>query len=135
VTPSNSSAMKLVVSRLTEDSFVPGRREFLMFRDLGVANASSDRYGAVVIDAKVGMKRATGWHYHECDLQFVYILRGWAEMEFEDGTQAHLSAGESAFIPGGMVHQEVRTSDDLQALEVTSPATMGTVPCEAPAGR
>ena len=50
MTPSNSSAMKLVVSRLTEDSFVPGRREFLMFRDLGVANASSDRYGAVVMN-------------------------------------------------------------------------------------
>jgi hypothetical protein len=32
-----------------------------------------------------------------------------------------------------MKHNEIRTSDDVEILEVCLPANMGTVPCEAPA--
>jgi hypothetical protein len=42
--------------------------------------------------------------------------------------------GESLFIPGGMRHNALRTSDDLELLEVFMPADMGTVPCDRPAG-
>jgi quercetin dioxygenase-like cupin family protein len=126
------TTMHYVASSLEEDSFVPGRREFLFFRDLGVKAASGGRYGAVVIDAKQGMTQSTGWHYHECDVQMVYMLSGWAEMQFEDGTQVRVEKDGMLFIPGGVRHNEVRTSDDMQALEVTSPADMGTVTCERP---
>ena len=46
-----------------------------------------------------------------------------------------LEAGDSAFIPGGMRHNELSTSDDLEILEVSVPADMGTVPVEPPANR
>jgi hypothetical protein len=36
------------------------------------------------------------------------------------------------FIPGGSVHNEMRMSDDWEALEIVVPAPMGTVAAEAP---
>ena len=62
----------------------------------------------------------------------IYVLNGWVEGEFADGTKIHAEAGASVFIPGGVVHQEVRTSDDFEILEISVPAAMGTVPCEPP---
>ncbi len=79
------------------------------------------------------MTQPTGWHYHVCEGQFVYTLKGWVELEFEDGTNCRLEAGDSVFIPGGMLHQENRTSDDLEILEVSVPADMGTVAVDPPA--
>jgi len=67
--------------------------------------------------------------------QFVYTLKGWVELAFEDGTKCRLEAGDSCFIPGGMRHNEIGTSDDLEILEVCLPADMGTVPVDPPAGR
>lgn len=130
MTDATKDRMHYIVSSLDEDSFVPGRRDFLFFRELGVKAASAGRYGAVVINAKKGLQESTGWHYHECDMQLVYMLSGWADMQFEDGTQVRVEKDGVLFIPGGVRHNEVRTSDDMQALEVTSPADMGTVPCD-----
>jgi mannose-6-phosphate isomerase-like protein (cupin superfamily) len=62
-------------------------------------------------------------------------LKGWVELEFEDGTSCRLEAGDSCFIPGGMRHNEIGTSDDLEILEVCLPADMGTVPVDPPAVR
>lgn len=36
-------------------------------------------------------------------------------------------------IPGGTVHQEIATSDVMELLEVSVPAKLGTVNCDAPA--
>jgi hypothetical protein len=38
------------------------------------------------------------------------------------------------FIPGYLRHNEISTSDDLELLEVSMPAEMGTVPCDRPEG-
>ena len=35
-------------------------------------------------------------------------------------------------IPGGMIHNEIDVSPDFEALEVASPADMGTVAVDAP---
>ncbi|MCH9673799.1 MAG: cupin domain-containing protein [Gammaproteobacteria bacterium] len=112
---------------------VPGRREFFKYRDLGVTNASNGEMRAQVMSAITGMTEPTGWHYHECEGQFVYALKGWVELEFESGEQVKLQAGESLFIPGGLRHNETATSNDLEVLEVSMPADMGTVPCDPPA--
>ena len=79
-----------------------------------------------------GMTEPTGWHYHECDGQFLYILNGWIDMEFETGDEIHLARGDSIFIPGGMRHNEIATSDDMELLEVSMPGAMDTVPCNPP---
>jgi uncharacterized cupin superfamily protein len=126
-------AMKMAVASAKAPKFTQGRRDFFKYRDLGVESASDGWMRAQVMTALSGMTRPTGWHYHVCEGQFVYTLKGWVELEFADGTQCRLEAGDSCFIPGGMPHNELRTSDDVEILEVCLPASMGTVPCEPPA--
>ena len=125
--------MKVVVTSAKQPDYVEGRRSFFRYRDLGVTKASEGWMRAQVMSAITGMTQPTGWHYHVCEGQFVYALKGVVELEFEDGSQCRLEAGDSCFIPGGMKHNELRTSDDVEILEVCLPANMGTVPCEKPA--
>jgi mannose-6-phosphate isomerase-like protein (cupin superfamily) len=127
-------AMKLAVTSAKTPEFVKGRRDFFKYRDLGVTKATDGWMRAQVTSAITGMTQPTGWHYHVCEGQFVYALKGWVELEFEDGTDCRLEAGDSVFIPGGLRHQEIRTSDDLEILEVSVPADMGTVAVDPPNG-
>jgi mannose-6-phosphate isomerase-like protein (cupin superfamily) len=129
----SDGGMKAAVTSAKAPDYVEGRRSFFKYRDLGVTQASGGWMRAQVMQAITGMTQPTGWHYHVCEGQFVYALKGFVELEFEDGTQCRLEAGDSCFIPGGMKHNELRTSDDVEILEVCLPANMGTVPCEPPA--
>ena len=63
---------------------MPGRRHFFRYRDLAVTEATGGKMRAQVTSAKSAMDRATGWHYHTCDMQFVYILKGWVDLEFAE---------------------------------------------------
>lgn len=128
-------AMKLHHATTETAPFVAGRREFFKYRDLGVTDATNGEMRAQVMSAITGMTEPTGWHYHVCESQFVYALKGWVDLEFETGETIHLQAGESLFIPGGMRHNETATSDDLEILEICVPANMGTVPCDPPEGK
>lgn len=126
-------AMKLRHATEETAPFVSGRRTFFKYRDLGVTDATNGVMRAQVMSAvDNGMTEPTGWHYHECEGQFVYTLKGWVDLEFETGEQIHMVAGESLFIPGGMRHNEISTSDAVEILEVSIPAEMGTVACEKP---
>ncbi len=127
--------MKVGFASLKNPQMVGGRRDFFTYRDLAVKDASSGHMRAQVMKAITGMTEPTGWHYHTCDGQFVYALKGWVELEFETGETLRVEAGESVFIPGGMPHNELRTSDDVEILEVSVPGELGTVPCDAPAAR
>jgi mannose-6-phosphate isomerase-like protein (cupin superfamily) len=127
--------MKVAVTSAGAPDFVEGRRTFFKYRDLGVTAASNRWMRAQVMSTVTGMTKPTGWHYHVCEGQFVYTLKGWVELEFEDGTSCRLQAGDSCFIPGGMHHNEIATSDDLEILEVCLPSDMGTVPVDPPAAR
>ncbi len=113
--------------------FAPGRRDFLQYRDLGVTEASGGRMRAQ-ITAATGAMRPTGWHYHLCDSQLVYALKGWVDLAFEDGRTIRVKAGDSLYIPGGLKHNETAMSEDFEVLEVSVPAEMGTKPCDPPAG-
>jgi len=113
---------------------VPGRREFFTYRDLMVAAATGGRIRAQVMSSSQGLSQPTGWHYHVCEAQFIYALKGWVDLEFEDGKTIRLQAGESMLIPGGMKHNEIATSSEFELLEVTLPGEMGTVPCDKPTG-
>jgi quercetin dioxygenase-like cupin family protein len=126
---------KLAYATPANAPFIEGRRSFLKYQDLGVSAASSGRMRAQVMSATAGMTKPTGWHYHVCDGQFVYALKGWVDLEFEDGQSIRLQAGESLYIPGGLPHNEIATSDTLEILEVCVPADMGTVACDPPEGR
>lgn len=126
--------MKVAVATVAAPVFVSGRRAFFKYRDLGVSAGSAGKMRAQITSATAGMSKPTGWHYHVCEAQFVYVLNGWLELEFADRGVVRLGAGDSIFIPGGTPHNEIRTSDTFDLLECSVPAEMGTVACEAPAG-
>ncbi len=128
------ATMTLAHATIASAPAVPGRRSFFKYRDLGVGAASQGRLRAQTMTAVKGMTEPTGWHYHTCEGQFVYAVKGWVDLEFETGETIRLNQGESLFIPGGMRHNETGTSDDLEILELSVPAEMGTVPCDRPDG-
>jgi mannose-6-phosphate isomerase-like protein (cupin superfamily) len=126
--------MRLLKSFVSTTPYAPGRRPFFKYRDLGVEGASGGRMRAYQNNSIAGMTEATGWHYHTCEMQFVYVLKGELVIEFEDGTVGTFTAGDSFFIPGGVRHNEIYVSADKEALEVSVPGKIGTVNVERPAG-
>jgi len=124
--------VKLAVSTAETSPFVAGRRVFFKYRDLGVSGATDGRMRAQVMSAISGMTEPTGWHFHQCEAQFIYILKGWLELEFEDGTKTRSVPGDAILIPGGMKHNEIATSDDVEILEISIPGDMATKPCDSP---
>src|SRR4051812_3867862 len=129
-----TSGQRIAHGRAADPVLVKGRREFFKYRDLGVAEASAGTLRAQVMSASQGMSRPTGWHYHECDGQFIYVLKGWVDLEFEGGRTLRIEQGDSLFIPGFLRHNEIRTSEELEILEVSAPNQMGTKPCDPPEG-
>ncbi len=126
-------AGKLAHHDLATAPEVGGRRDFFTYRDLGVTEASRGKLRAQTMKSRRGMTEPTGWHYHVCDGQFIYALGGWVDLEFETGETVRVEAGQSLYIPGGLRHNETAASDDLEILELSVPADMGTVPCDPPA--
>ena len=119
----------VVITRKSEKPFVTGRREWVKYRELAVTAATDGKMRAQVICAVPGKMEPTGWHYHVCDMHFLYVLSGWIDFEFEGAGVIRLEAGDTFLMPGGTVHQEIMTSEDNECLEVSVPANMGTVPC------
>jgi mannose-6-phosphate isomerase-like protein (cupin superfamily) len=131
---SSTPGQKIAHGRAAEPVLVRGRREFFTYRDLGVSDASAGTMRAQVMKATQGLSEPTGWHYHECDGQFIYIMKGWVDLQFEDGRTIRVEEGDSLFIPGFLRHNEIRTSDEMEILEVSMPGQMGTRPCDPPDG-
>ena len=119
--------------RKDDPTFVPGRRDFMTYRDLGVTAASGGRIRAQITTAKVGLTRPNGWHTHICEGQIVYMLDGWIDLAFENET-VRIKEGDSLYIPGGTPHNEIATSETFGLIEISVPADMGTEPCDPPPG-
>ena len=121
------------VRRKDDPQFVEGRRNFFDYIDLGTQEASDGKMRVQITRAKQGLVKPTGWHTHICEGQFVYMLEGWLDLAFADGT-VHLEPGDSIYIPGGVPHNETGTSDTFDLIEISIPAKMETEPCDPPAG-
>jgi mannose-6-phosphate isomerase-like protein (cupin superfamily) len=132
--PGTQHGMRLQKSFVSTTPYAPGRRPFFKYRDLGVEGASGGRMRAYQNNSIAGMTEATGWHYHTCEMQFVYVLKGKLVIEFEDGTVGTFTAGDSFFIPGGVRHNEIYVSEDKEALEVSVPGKIATVNVDRPEG-
>ncbi len=124
--------MSVALSKKSNPQFVEGRRDFMKYRDLGVGAASNGLMRAQVTSSSEGLSRPTGWHYHVCDGQFVYMLSGWVDLEFAGGQTMRIEAGDSVYIPGNTPHNEIATSDAFELVEISVPADMGTESCEPP---
>ena len=125
-------AGEYAVARESHPDYVKGRRDFFKYADLGVTAASKGRIRAQRTSASDGLSEPTGWHYHKCEGQFVYMLDGWLELQFADGETVRLEKGDSVYIPGFAPHNETQTSDTFELLELSVPAEMGTEACETP---
>jgi mannose-6-phosphate isomerase-like protein (cupin superfamily) len=122
-----------LVQHLSEGKFETGLRAFFAYRDLGIASASLGRIGAHVIRAVPGDGAKPEWHTHDLEFQMVYVLKGWVEFEYEDVGFVRLEAGSSVMQPPLVKHREIRHSEDLEMLEITSPAEFVTTVVQAPA--
>lgn len=114
-----------------------GLRAFFEYRDLGINAATKGKFGAHVIRAVPGMESPGTWHSHDLDFQMVYVTKGWVVFEYEGpkeqgGGEHTLREGSCVLQPSGIKHREVRHSDDLELIEIISPAAFDTQDETAP---
>ena len=107
-----------------------GLRPFYEYRDLGIEAATSGRFHAQVIRPNPDSPGTAGHHQHALDFQIVYVLKGWVVFDYEGVGNVRLEAGDCVHQPSGIVHAEIEHSDDLEMLEITSPARFETTPAE-----
>jgi mannose-6-phosphate isomerase-like protein (cupin superfamily) len=129
-----SGQKQLFSASLAKDAaYQPGLRSFMEYRDLGIEKATHGKFRAHVIRIKRGAAGAhgelhtTGLHKHECDFQMFYVLKGWMKFVYEGEGERTFHAGDCILQPPGIVHNELDCSDDVEILEVYSPAVHPTV--------
>ena len=110
----------------TFGGFEGGLRSFFEYRDLGIKSATGGKFVAHVIRAVPGKHTEPQWHTHNLEFQMVYILKGWVKFEYEEEGEIILREGSSVLQPPGIKHREVSHSDDLELLEICSPAEFET---------
>jgi hypothetical protein len=114
------------------EDFDAGLRSYAKYRDLDLAKATAGMVQAHVIkmmppcDPKVVSK----WHYHDVDLQFVYVLKGWIKNEFEGQGVHTMKKGTCWLQPPKIRHRVLDYSADCELLEVVLPAEFDTVEME-----
>jgi len=109
-----------------------GLRSFMEYRDLGIERATHGQFRAHVIRIKKEAAGAhdlhtTGLHSHRCDFQMFYVLKGWIKFVYEGEGERTFTAGDCVLQPAAIVHNELDCSDDLEVLEIYSPAVHETV--------
>ncbi len=123
---------KTTVSHGADARFETGLRAFFAYRDVGIREATGGAFGAHVIRAVPGEGARPHWHAHDLAFQMVYVLRGWVRFEYEDIGEVELRAGDVVYQPPRVRHREIAHSDDVEMLEITSPATFQTMEVAAP---
>lgn len=102
-----------------------GLRDFFLYRDLGIADATAGRVLAQIVTANLAPEKGTGWHYHEAEFHIVLMLKGWARFMYED-QDTLVSAGDCVHQRPGIVHYLYDYSPDMEYLEVVGPADFTT---------
>jgi len=127
-----SDGKQLFSANLAKDAvYKTGLRGFMEYRDLGIETATHGQFRAHVIrikkDAGTHELHTTGLHKHECDFQMFYVLNGWIKFIYDGQGERTFHAGDCVLQPAGIVHNELDCSDDLEVLEIYSPAVHPTV--------
>ena len=124
-----------VSHRATSKFAQRGLRNYFEYRDLGIRRATRGKVVAHVIRARPGKAPHGQWHRHDCRVQFVYVLKGWAVFEYEGVGRVTMKEGTCFYQPPGIRHREIRHSQDLEMIEIVAPADFRTVSLEKPAAR
>src|SRR5512134_1593626 len=131
-----TTARRFSVSHRAKSKFVRrGLRSYFEYRDLGIRRATRGKVVAHVIRARPGKAPHGQWHLHDCDVQFVYVLKGWVEFEYDGVGKVMMRAGSCFYQPPRIRHREIRHSKDIEMLEIVSPAVFETRDAKAPARR
>ena len=120
-------ALRFSVSHRNDSKFDGGLRAFFEYRDLGIREAAGGRVTAHVIRAVPNRHAIQQLHHHEIEFQLVYVLKGWIKFNYEGVGDVMLTEGSCVHQPPGIRHTELGHSDDLEMLEVVSPAEFETV--------
>ena len=112
-----------------------GLRDFFLYRDLGIVDATGGKVIAQLVRANLPPEQGTGWHRHELDFHIVIMLKGWARFMYED-KETLVKAGDCVHQRPGIVHFLFDYSPDMEYLEIAAPADFKTVdmpgPCAVP---
>jgi hypothetical protein len=116
------------VSHLNESDFkADGLRSYALYRDLGIAAATSGLCQAHVIRfVPPCTDEVRKRHLHKAELQLVYVLQGWMKNEFEGVGEQMMSAGSCWIQPSGIEHTVLDYSPDCEVLEIIVPADFKT---------
>ena len=132
----SESKQRFSASLAKDAIYRQGLRSFMEYRDLGVEQATHGQFRAHVIRIKKEAAgdhdlHTTGLHRHLCDFQMFYVLKGWIRFVYEGQGEHTFQAGDCVVQPAGIVHNELECSDDVEILEVYSPAVHETVVVDA----
>ena len=123
-----SPTCRFTVSRASEGAFeTDGLREEFVYRDLGTADATDGALHAHIIKARHLRGGHNGLHRHVVDFQFALVLEGWVSFFYADRGEIVYRKGDAVTVPGGMLHELREYSEDLELLEIASPAIYDTV--------
>ncbi|MEF7613124.1 cupin domain-containing protein [Aquincola sp. MAHUQ-54] len=108
-----------------------GLRDFFLYKDLGVADATNGQVIAQLVKANEAPEKGTGWHRHEAKFHLVYMIKGWARFMYGD-QETLVEAGDMVHQRPGIVHFLFDYSPDMEYLEIVGPADFGTIDVEGP---
>ena len=130
----NNKAWRFHHHQASEANWTQGMRSIFEYRDLGVEAATGGDFVAQVIRARAteSEDQIHEWHQHDCRFQMVYILKGWATFEYEGVGVRTLRAGDCVNQLPLIRHREIECSEDLELLEIVSPANFETRTVDAP---
>lgn len=126
-TPTDAPEIDYVWAPADADWWQSGPWPHLESLDLGLAEASGGSIGAQRVRVAGGDALAdTGWHWHDGDFDFLYILSGSLEIETHGGDHYTLGTGATACLPTRCRHREYGRSPDLEYVHITVPGTPAT---------
>lgn len=130
----NTDNWEFVHDKAADAEWTPGLREIFEYRDVGVKDGTKGDYVAHVIrhNGKEMADEVQQWHIHECDFQFVYVLDGWAEFEYEGIGVRRIEKGDVINQRPMIKHREIACSKDFKVLEIVSPANFATKVVDGP---
>ena len=122
------TSQQFSTSFCNDASWQPGLRSFFEYRDLGIDRATGGAFNAHVIRVRKPVQTfpKTGAHFHKLNFQMIYILKGWIRFTYQDQGEFTFGPGDCCLQPPEIIHDEINCSEDLELLELTSPASFET---------
>ena len=118
---------KLIISHADGASYgKEGIRDQFVYRHFGVEEATGGKYGAHLIRGGDGSPPIENHIHTDIDFLIVLVTKGWVTFWYEGRGEETLKAGSVHMLPPEIKHGVLNWSDDLEMLEITSPAEYGT---------